>query len=166
MNVAVVAVALLLVTAISPARAEDKRVLGLIETVRIDPEGVLLDAKLDTGARTTSLDAQGISIVERDGKRWVSFEFHDGRKQVVRFERPLLRFSDLRTAPDVTEHRPVISMTICMDGISRETDVNLVDRGKLRYRMLIGRNFLIGAGVLVDSALKRTAAPACAGGGA
>ena len=46
---AVMVVGLLLGNAILPAAAQDKKVLGVTETVRLEPEGVLVDAKLDTG---------------------------------------------------------------------------------------------------------------------
>ena len=142
---AVMVVGLLLGNAILPAAAQDKKVLGVTETVRLKPEGVLVDAKLDTGgASMSSLDARNIRIVERDGKNWVQLDYHDDSAQVTRFERPLTRNALVRPAPNVVERRPVVMMQICLGGTRREIQVNLVDRHKLSSRMLIGRNFLIG----------------------
>ncbi len=160
---AVIAVAPLLGLG-SVASAQSKRVLGMTEAVRLEPEGILIVARLDTGARTTSLDARAIRMVDRDGKSWVEFEYHDGG-HVTPMARPLVRMSRLRPAPGVTENRPVVMMQLCMGGIRREVQVNLVDRSKLRARMLIGRNFLIGAQIIVDSAITMTSPPICEGGG-
>ena len=96
------------------------------------------------GASMSSLDARNIRIVERDGKNWVQFDYHDDSAQVTRFERPLTRNALVSPAPNVVERRPVVMMQICLGGIRREIQVNLVDRHKLSSRMLIGRNFLIG----------------------
>lgn len=148
-----------------PAIAQDKRVLGATETVRIEPEGLLVVARLDTGASTTSLDARSIRTIERDGRQWVQFEYHDGGDRVIPMERPLVRMSTVRPAPSITERRPVVLMAICVDGLRREVQVNLVDRSKSRTRMLIGRNFLIGAHIVVDAALELTAPPVCGNGG-
>ena len=116
------------------------------------------------GASMSSLDARNIRIVERDGKNWVQFDYHDDSAQVTRFERPLTRNALVRPAPNVVERRPVVMMQICLGGIRREIQVNLVDRHKLSSRMLIGRNFLIGARVIVDSAIELTSPPVCKGG--
>lgn len=143
------------------ASAQQKPVLGLTELVRLEPEGILVSALLDTGASLTSLDARAIRIVERDGKPWVQFEFHSGNEEVKHLERPLLRTAKLRAAPGSVEQRPVVMMTVCLAGLRRDIQVNLVDRSKLRNPMLIGRNFLVGAKVVVDPSLKQTAPPIC-----
>jgi len=161
-----VAAALLLAAANWPARAQIKRVLGVTEMVRLEPEGVLVIAKLDTGASMTSLDARAIRIVERNTVSWVRFDYHDGSGRVVQFERPLVRIAVVRPAPDTVERRPVVMMNICLGGVRREVQVNLVDRSSLNTRMLIGRNFLTIGQITVDSALELTAKPACDGGGA
>lgn len=146
--------------------SQNKRVLGVTETARIEPEGLLVVARLDTGASTTSLDARSIRIIERDGRQWVLFDYHGVENRIIPIERPLVRVSLVRPAPSITERRPVVMMTICMGGIRRDVQVNLVDRSKSRTRLLIGRNFLIGAQIIVDSALEMTAPPVCEGGGA
>ena len=45
-----------------------------MEHVYISPPGILLTARIDTGATTSSIDARNIEPFERDGKRWVRFE--------------------------------------------------------------------------------------------
>lgn len=147
----------------SVACAQSKPVLGVTEAVRLEPEGILIVARLDTGASTTSLDARAIRMVDRDGKSWVEFEYHEGGR-VTPMARPLVRVSRLRASPlSDTVSRPVVLLQLCMGDIQREVQVNLVDRSKMRSRMLIGRNFLIPGQVIVDAAIKMTSQPSCTG---
>ena len=140
--------------------AQDKRVVGVSEAVRVEPEGLLIVALLDTGASRSSLDARGIRMVDRSGKAWVEFEYHDG-EQVTPMARPLVRMAHVRSAPGVKETRPVVMLHLCIGGVRQEVLVNLTDRSGMRSRMLIGRNFLIAAKFIVDPALKMTSAPTC-----
>lgn len=76
-------------------------VYGWIETIRLQPDGVELEAKLDTGADTSSLDARNIELFSRDGEKWVRFRV-DGLRQGAgvsqAFERPVLRRIKVRGA--------------------------------------------------------------------
>ena len=148
----------------SMAYAQSKRILGVTEPVRLEPEGILIVALLDTGASRSSLDARDIRIVDRKGKSWVEFEYHDG-EHVTPLARPLVRVAHVRSAPGGAEARPVVMMQLCLGGMRRQVQVNLVDRRKMRARMLIGRNFLVGAQIIVDPALEMTSTPICAGDG-
>jgi hypothetical protein len=143
--------------------AQSKRILGVTEAVRLEPEGILIVALLDTGASRSSLDARAIRLVDRNGKAWVEFTYHDG-EHVAPMARPLVRMAHVRSAPGVRETRPVVMMQLCMGGIRREAQVNLTDRSGMRPRMLIGRNFLIDAGFIVDPALNMTSTPICSEG--
>ncbi|UCD82655.1 MAG: ATP-dependent zinc protease, partial [Desulfobacterales bacterium] len=42
------------------------------------------------------------------------------------------------------ERRPVIRIGICLEKVYKEVEVNLVNRSKFNYQMLIGRSFLEG----------------------
>lgn len=153
----------LLLGASTASDAQSKRVFGRSEAVRLEPEGIVIVALLDTGASTTSLDARAIRLVDRDGKSWVEFEYHEGGR-VTPMARPLVRVSRLRASPlSDTVSRPVVLLQLCMGDIQREVQVNLVDRSKMRSRMLIGRNFLIPGQVIVDAAIKMTSQPSCTG---
>jgi hypothetical protein len=143
------------------AGAQAKQTLGVTEVARIQPEGVLVTAKLDTGADTTSLHARAIRHFERDGSAWVAFDIADGGDSPHHLERELVRHSVIRKGQGARQRRPVVNMRICVGTVEREVQVNLVDRGDFNYRMLIGRNFMQGH-IVVDPGLERTAAPSCA----
>lgn len=154
---------LLLTTLVWSASLDGKQVMGIIEIVKIYPEGLVIHAKLDTGADSTSLHARSIRMIERDGVPWVAFEVDEGSPRPMQFERPLVRHVVIRRGQGVKQRRPVVEMRVCMGSIERDVHVSLVDRGDFNHPMLIGRNFMVG-GVIVDPALELTTAPVCPSG--
>ncbi len=146
----------------APALAENARdleILGWVEKVKLQPEGAVIRAKLDTGADNSSLHAPDPEPFERDGDEWVRFTVEDYDGNTHEFEMPIERTVRIRSASGV-ERRHVVKMEVCIAGIQRNVDVNLADRSKLDSAMLIGRSYLKGH-ILVDSGLKYTVEPAC-----
>lgn len=133
---------------------------GWLERARLTPGEVVLEAKLDTGAMTSSLDAVEVRQFERDGRRWVAFTVvgTDGRR--VRLERPLVRLARIRSALGVDEARPTVTLGICIGPVYRVTEVNLARRAHLDVPLLIGRRFLEGRFV-VDSGRRHLHEPDC-----
>lgn len=131
----------------------DKTVYGWIENARIEPWGVEIKAKLDTGALTSSLHATDIEQFERDGETWVRFNTHieDQRDEEMasrEFERPLFRSLKIKGAGG-TDHRPVVLLKICMNDTIYEEQFSLRDRGDMIYPLLLGRRTIRHLG-LVD----------------
>lgn len=143
--------------------AQAQKVVGWIEPVRIEGGRLVLEAKLDTGADHSSLDARDIRRFERDGRPWVSFAVLDADSRETRFERPLERIAMVTRASGGGQERPVVRLRICLDGVERLSEVNLVDRGRLKLPMLLGRSYLEGH-FAVDSARTRITAPDCKAG--
>jgi len=56
--------------------------------------------------------------------------------------------------------RPVVRLTICVGGISKEVEVSLVDRSNYQHPLLIGRNFLVGD-LIVDPGATFSVSPTC-----
>ena len=67
-------------------------IIGEVEPVYFPPLKKSVLARIDTGAENSSLDAQNIELFEREGDKWVSFDFHDKRTgQKHRFEKRLYK---------------------------------------------------------------------------
>jgi len=144
-----------------PALTAEKTVVGWIEKVRIFPGNFLVHAKLDSGAKTCSLDASNLEYFRRDGKKWVRFDLEERREgKKLTIERPLLRWAPIKRHNDAPQQRPVIKLGVCLGQVYKVTEVNLVDRTNYQYPMLIGRQFLQGA-FAIDPAAKYTVAPHC-----
>jgi len=130
----------------------DETVYGWVEKAQLDPWGVELKAKLDTGALTSSLHATQIEKFDRDGKTWVRFKtrVEDQRDEEMasrEFERPLFR--DLKlTGAGGSDHRPVVLLKICMNDTIYEEQFSLRDRGDMIYPMLLGRRTIKHLGLI------------------
>jgi len=137
-------------------------VAGWLERARVSPGDIVLEAKLDTGTRTSSLHAMNLSQFERDGKNWVAFDVmgNDGRS--VHLERPVVRIVRIKKAPGIDEARPTVTLGICVGNLYRVTEVNLVDRSGLAKPLLIGRRFL-NRRLRVDVSRRYLLEPVCKG---
>jgi hypothetical protein len=157
--------ALLVSVAASAADPRDERVkdiFGWLERVEIGDNGLLLKAKLDTGATTSSLSAADISYFERDGRRWLRFKVYSklqDREEV--FEAPLVRHVRIRRHNGKTQRRPVAALPMCVGDVLRARQFTLVDRTGFNYPVLVGRNYLKNH-ILVDSGSIFTREPSCA----
>lgn len=128
--------------------------VGQVEYVDILPEGVRQKARIDTGAQTTSIDASNIVAFERDGKKWVKFSIkHRQTGKVLEFKKPVVRTALIKRHGAETVKRPVIKLKLAIGDVEKMVEVNLADRSKFEYPVLIGRNFL-DAGIAVDVSRK------------
>ena len=157
-----------LVSTPSVAKVKSARV-GWVENVKLKDTGTVLRAKLDTGANTSSIDAEIINIVEDDenapsgttGDK-VTFSVVDpSTKKRVVFERYILRYVKIKRKISGTIRRPVVAMTFCIGGRTSREEVNLADRENFVYPVLIGRNMLAHTRLIVDAAKKYTRRPTC-----
>lgn len=143
--------------------AEAREVVGWAERVQLGLDGEVLRAKVDTGADHSSLDARNIKIFRRDGRDWVRFERIGSAARVHAYEVPLVRKAQIRRHGDASQERPVVTLVICLGGQRKTAEVNLVDRSRFEYPMLIGRSFL-GDDFLVDPAARFLREPRCEAG--
>lgn len=139
---------------------EDAAVAGWIETARLLPSGLELEAKLDSGAEHSSLHVEKRRYFRRDGERWIRFtvEGQSGRK--VAFERRLLRKAAIKQLSGRSSVRPVVAIKICLGTVVKRVEVNLVDRSGYDYALLVGRSFLADS-FLVDTAAEALQSLAC-----
>jgi hypothetical protein len=125
-------------------------IAGFIEWAQIDNSSFSIRAKLDTGARSTSINAIDMVRFEKQDQAWVRFSVINRKGAVIQLERPVVRIARIRRANTSVEERPVVKMIVCVAGQSGEAEVTLADRTGMNYGMLIGRTFLAGR-ILVDS---------------
>ncbi|HKJ16624.1 MAG TPA: RimK/LysX family protein [Xanthomonadales bacterium] len=144
-NILHLAVTIVLFCPLNMAMAANRNleILGWVENAWLHDPEMKIKAKLDTGAETSSLDAEIVKKFRKDGKRWVRFTVTDRESN----EEYLLVRERVRTI-GVVQHdgsrqvRPVVSINMCIAGRSLETEVSLVDRGEFIYPLLLGRNAL------------------------
>jgi hypothetical protein len=151
---------ILVVVFAAPACAQNKQLVGWIEKVRVYPGDLIIHAKLDTGAKSSSLGVSYFDKFKRNGKTWVSFELTDRNGKKAYFEKVVEKTARIKRHGRQYQRRPVIRLGICLGSVYKEVQVNLVDRSEFIYPMLIGRSFMEGLFV-VDPSDKFTTKPQC-----
>lgn len=140
-------------TTIVPKRITN--VIGAVEPVYLLPMKSAFDARIDTGATTSSIDAVDIHEFERDGENWVSFSIinrQSGEKYT--FEKPILQTLVIKRINE-KEQRLKVMMNISFGGEKFAAEFTLAHRNDFEYQALIGRNILSGR-YLVDTSLSHT----------
>ena len=142
-----VAFSLLPVNALRAASSEgvlgEKIVMGWLESVFVLPDNIRVTAKLDTGAKTSSVHAGNVEHFKRAGVEWVRFNFvPDKGADPIRLERPLVRTAIIKERQAHSSERDVVRLGICKNGKNYETEFTLYDRSNFNYPILLGRSFL------------------------
>ncbi len=154
---------ILLISALAGASesiAQTKRTFGWVEKVRLMPDGVVVHAKLDTGADSSSLHAQNIAKFKEGDTEWVKFEIVNRYGERMTIKKEIHRIAMVKRHKGKTQYRKVVRMGICLGNLYQLTDVNLVDRRNFAYQLLVGRDFLAGSAI-IDPAISYSAEPDC-----
>ncbi|NNC99890.1 MAG: hypothetical protein HKN85_06895 [Gammaproteobacteria bacterium] len=124
-------------------KSADKLIIGSVEWIFLEKEKIGIDARIDTGAGSSSLGVYGLSRFERDGKKWVKFSLSP-EKDAPKYRYPVYDTTRIKQESDEkAERRLEIKMSISLgDKKYRKQIFNLADRSHLEYQVLIGRNFL------------------------
>ncbi len=124
-------------------RASTRPVIGWREWVAFPEMGVgSIKAKVDTGARTSSLHAFDLEEVERDGIVRIRFLVHPEQrssKPAIAVELPLLSHRRVRDSGGRAEIRPVVETPIELLGQKWTIELTLTRRDSMGFRMLLGR---------------------------
>ncbi|CCN71000.1 ATP-dependent zinc protease [Vibrio nigripulchritudo] len=121
-------------------------VLGAIEKVKIDTIKQQFDARVDTGAATSSINAVDIQEFERNGKTWVKFHISDEKtkkEDQLWIESPVLRYAKIRqSTSEEAQRRPVVELWVQVGMIHEKAQFTLADRSQMSHPILLGREFI------------------------
>ena len=129
-------------------------VIGWREWVGLPDLGIArVKAKVDTGARSSSLHAFDIETFVRNNKEFVRFRVHPLQRnstKTVRCEARVLGSRKVRSSTGHAQRRIVIVTTIAVLGATWPIELTLANRDAMGFRMLVGRQGIRGR-FLVDS---------------
>ncbi len=118
-------------------------VLGGLENVLLDPPNLAFSARIDTGAKTSSLNAIDMVEFERDGKPYINFNIiHPNTGEKVEMTRRIRRYVRIKEHMSESQRRPVVRLRVKFANIDERIYFTLVDRSKFSQQVLIGRNLL------------------------
>jgi hypothetical protein len=120
-------------------------VVGWREWVALPDLGVrTIQAKVDTGARSSSLHAWDVEPFARDGDEWLRFAvrpLEDSDRAVVA-EAQSAGEREVRSSNGEVEERYAIRTTVVLLGRSYHTELTLSRRDEMGFQMLLGRRAL------------------------
>ncbi|MGB5440526.1 MAG: RimK/LysX family protein [Gammaproteobacteria bacterium] len=123
----------------NPARTNEKLVIGPIVEVYISEADIYFSARVDTGASTTSINAEKLKAA--NGR--VEYTIVNERGKESRLSSAIVKESIVKNA-ESREKRYYVYLTIQHMGLAKKTLVNLNYRGESAYKLLLGRNWLSG----------------------
>jgi hypothetical protein len=112
-----------------------------------------MKAKIDTGARTSSLHAFALEEFRRDGADWVRFEVHPWQRSAadaVQVEVPVHDRRTVRSSSGHAQERVVVLLELRLLDRVVTAEVTLTRRDEMGFRMLVGRQVL-EQGYVVDA---------------
>jgi len=142
------------------AGPDQRRVVGWVERIRLEPEGLLFDAKLTPGSEGNVLHAENITEFTRNKKKWLRFTLNDrmGRTKVL--ERRIVDTTRYRTTSGKVVKRYQIKLGFCLGSRYLEFEFGLADRSEFEHEARIGRDALAGHFV-IDPGMTKTTTPVC-----
>ncbi|MBK1878970.1 ATP-dependent zinc protease family protein [Pelagicoccus mobilis] len=120
-------------------------IIGAVEKASFEEFDFPLEARIDTGATTSSIDARDIKPFERDGKEWVAFTIKDRESDAsLRLKRPIERVAVIEQQGP-KQRRYVARLSLVFNGQEPVfVEFTLTNRENYEYPVLIGRNVLEG----------------------
>jgi len=136
---------------------------GYIEKATLIDNDLTVSAKLDTGAKSASLNATHIKEVTKNEKHYLTF-IVPSRQGDKFFECEYIGKVNIKNRAEENHstllrksvRRPVVLMNIRLGNKTRTIRVNLTNRKHFIYPMLLGREAILAFDGVVDPNLKYT----------
>ena len=127
-----------------PEPIRQLRTVGWRELVDLPELGLRgVPAKIDTGARTSSLHAVILEQFERDGQKLVRFAVDFGSKHVRQIcEAVHVDWRGITSSNGETQRRMIIKTRLRIGPSTIRAEISLADRSDMKFPMLIGRSTL------------------------
>ncbi|MDE3742416.1 30S ribosomal protein S6--L-glutamate ligase [Maribacter polysaccharolyticus] len=123
------------------------RIIGSEEWCSFDQLGIpAIKARVDSGAKTSSIQATNIKIINKGVQEWVSFEVNplqENRSISLVCEARLIDRRMVKSSSGISEERMVVKTPISFGNESFDIELTLANRDTMEYRMLLGREALM-----------------------
>lgn len=124
------------------------KIIGSVEWCTFsDLQIPIIRARIDSGAKTSSIQATDIKIVHIEDEDWVVFsvnpiQHNDSIK--VRCKAKLVDKRSIKGSFGISEERLIIRSPITIGETTFDIELSLANRNTMEYRMLLGREALAG----------------------
>ncbi|SFR34661.1 SSU ribosomal protein S6P modification protein [Robiginitalea myxolifaciens] len=125
---------------------QEHKILGGEEWCAFEGLGIpAIKARVDSGAKTSSIQANNIKVIYRNAVEYVQFEVNplqDSRSITLHCEARLVDRRMVKSSLGIAEERLVVATKIRLGADIFETELTLAKRDTMEYRMLLGRSAL------------------------
>jgi hypothetical protein len=122
---------------------KDKLLVGWRETLCLPSLGIeKINAKIDTGARSSCLHAFRVESFQKNGAHWVRFWIHPDQHNTTFetvCEAAVIDERIVRDSGGHEESRYVIQSEVAIGGERWPIEITLTNRENMAFRMLLGR---------------------------
>ncbi len=104
-----------------------------------------IKARVDSGAKTSSIQANNIKQFYKGTDEWVKFEVNpiqDNRSISIKCEAKVHAKRSVKSSMGISEERLVIKSAVSLGGDTYEIELTLANRDSMEFRMLLGREAL------------------------
>ena len=122
-------------------------VLGWREWLALPALGIVaIRAKVDTGARSSSLHVDKQWRFIEQGAPWTGFRITTGVRgdQVIESQAPVADEREVTDSGGNRSRRVFLRTQLRLAGVEREVEINLTDRRGMLFPMLLGRTAIAG----------------------
>ncbi len=125
---------------------KDLKIIGSEEWCCFKTFGIpAIKARVDSGAKTSSIQANKIKTFYKDTENWVRFHVNpiqDNRSIDIICEAKIFATRTVKSSMGITEERIVIETPVTIDGDTFNIKLTLANRDSMEFRMLLGREAL------------------------
>jgi ribosomal protein S6--L-glutamate ligase len=127
---------------------QDLSIIGSEEWCEFGALGIpAIKARVDSGAKTSSIQAANAKVFGRGGQEYVKFEINplqDNRSINIQCEAKLVDRRTVKSSSGIAEERFVIKTPVTIGADTFDIELTLANRDTMEFRMLLGREALNG----------------------
>lgn len=131
----------------------NRPVIGWVEHVALQDAGIVVKARIDTGAGLASVNADVVEVTPatKNAPEKVKFRLQGDNGKSAVLSREVVEWVNIKKkGQSGFIRRPVVKMDFCLGGKKVEARANLADRTGFLYPVLIGRNVLKAGDFMID----------------
>lgn len=124
----------------------DLKIIGSEEWCVFDALGVpAIKARVDSGAKTSSIQATNLEVFTKGTQEWVKFEVNplqENRSIAIVCEAQLVARRLVKSSSGISEERFVVKTSVAIGEDTFDVELTLANRDTMEFRMLLGREAL------------------------
>ena len=121
----------------------DLKIIGSEEWCVFESLGIpAIKARVDSGAKTSSIQATNLKVVMKNTQEWVKFEVNplqENRSIAIECQARLVDRRMVKSSSGISEERLVVKTPVTLGGDTFDIELTLANRDTMEFRMLLGR---------------------------